>query len=128
MTDERFVKARESAMRFRLADTIPEAFAHAAELANEADAIFAEIDRLRERIEQLEYMKARSAAEAKAERERAEFWKGETEKRAEFLRFCERGGSDTFGGGVCPECGQAIGHDADCPMPRMMTMPKEPKP
>lgn len=90
--------------------------------------LIAEIDRLHERIEQLEYLEARSAAEAKAERKRAEFWKRETEKRAGFLLEIERGGCDISGEAVCPECTYWTGHAADCPMPILMTMPEEPKP
>lgn len=83
----------------------------------------AEIDRLRERIEQLEYMEARSAAEARAERERAEFWKAECAARAWLLKDREQAGHDY----KCPECFE-FPHLADCDLARLMTMPEEPKP
>lgn len=112
-------------------------------IADVAERALAEIYRLRERIEQLEYMEARSAAGAKAERERAEFWKAETEKRAELLGRLEWAGVDGSGGVVCPDCGWerhdpdeikrmvADGiriHDPCCDLARLKTMPEEPKP
>lgn len=97
-----------------------------------ARELIAEIDRLRERIEQLEYMEARSAAEAKAERDRAEFWKAETGKRVALLAALEWAGSDFDR--TCPYCGSTDNkmnpgkHKMACALARLMTMPEEPKP
>lgn len=78
---------------------------------------------LRERIEQLEYMEARSATEAEAERDRAEFWKAECAARAWLLKDREQAGHDY----KCTECFE-FPHLADCDLARLMTMPEEPKP
>lgn len=95
----------------------------------------AEIDRLcKENADQrraIESWKAEEQAwheERKALAKRAEFWKAETEKRAELLEGLQ--------GDTCPnpECDgeftryEGVNHADGCDLARLMTMPEEPKP
>lgn len=97
----------------------------------------AENARLNEKIEQLELLESRSAAEAKAERERAEFWKVEADKRVKLILDLESENTDPNDiaeSYYCPCCVAEIDntgrppHRDGCRLARLMTMPEEPKP
>lgn len=64
------------------------------------------------------------AEEREAMTAKIEFWHGECEKRAEFLRDVENDTSRQ-----CPDCWTYNDeHNSDCDVPRLMQMPEEPKP
>jgi len=86
-------------------------------------ALIAEVRSMRRAIASWKQEEQAWAEERKAMAARIEFWRGECAERAMWIEESWREGN------YCPSCALVVDeHMPNCPLPRLMQMPKEPKP